>query len=577
MKKILQLCVLLMFVCMGRLAAQNNYSDGIFVLNEDWFGHNNSTLNFLNTQTGEFEYQIIQTNVENNNQSLGCTAQFGAIYGDNIYIISKQDQDSGEGTYIGSRVVVADARTMVIKKSIPVIFDIDGKSAADGRGFVGVDETKGYVGTSNGIFVLDLNTLEITKRIVDTENPLITGDENNADGNGPLYNNQIGMMLRTSDYVFAIYQDKGVLVVDPVKDEVVKVIPGCFSTMTQSKDGNVWVGINSNSGYQKYPYGMMGEQWKGNQILKIDPVTLDTSVKDITGGFSIGQTWYAWTAGSLCSSAQNNVLYFTYNPNVWDWFTTSKLIMYDIDKDVFSEIHDSSKSKRYFYGCGVRINPADDQLYASMYKSNTSRDYFFYKMSNRGEIQTTYTPVKRYWFPALFIFPDNYAPVVSEFEPVMIAVNGSASIDLGAMATDADNLDVAIVKRVISVGNNDLVSASIRNNTLTVSALDGQTGTTNVEVRFNSNGKIVDKTLSVTVGSVVDNVVDNKQCSVRVYGSNGLIHVKGVEQAANVKVYNIAGQLVASKVFESDGTISSLRPGQVYIVWVGANKFKIIL
>ncbi len=156
------------------------YSNGIFILNEDWFGHNNSTINFLNTETGEFDYLIIQNENTDSNLSLGCTAQFGTIYGDNIYIISKQDQDSGESTYTGGRVVVADAKTMKIKRSIPVIFTSEsGKSIADGRAFVGVDENKGYVGTSNGIYILNLNSFEIESRIEGSENPLITGDESN--------------------------------------------------------------------------------------------------------------------------------------------------------------------------------------------------------------------------------------------------------------------------------------------------------------------------------------------------------------------------------------------------------------
>ena len=33
--------------------AQNKFENGVFVLNEDWFGKNNSSVNFLNTETVE--------------------------------------------------------------------------------------------------------------------------------------------------------------------------------------------------------------------------------------------------------------------------------------------------------------------------------------------------------------------------------------------------------------------------------------------------------------------------------------------------------------------------------------------
>ena len=67
--------------------AQNKFENGVFVLNEDWFGKNNSSVNFLNTETGEFDYMLVQNNSDNGNLSLGCTAQYGVVYGDNIYVI----------------------------------------------------------------------------------------------------------------------------------------------------------------------------------------------------------------------------------------------------------------------------------------------------------------------------------------------------------------------------------------------------------------------------------------------------------------------------------------------------------
>lgn len=48
--------------------------------------------------------------------------------------------------------MVTDAQTMEIKSRIPIIrANEKGVSIADGRSFVGVDETKGYVGTSTDL------------------------------------------------------------------------------------------------------------------------------------------------------------------------------------------------------------------------------------------------------------------------------------------------------------------------------------------------------------------------------------------------------------------------------------------
>ena len=457
----------------------------------------------MNPESGEFYYHVLQENTDNAGLSLGCTAQFGTVYGDNIYIMSKQDQDSGETNPVsGGRIIVADAKTLKVKKVIPVIFEINGKTAADGRGFVGVTEHKGYVGTSNGIFILNLNDFEIGGRIAGIENPLITGDESNANGEGPLYNNQIGMMCRTADYVFAIQQDKGVLVINPETDQVVKVIEGSYSTLTQSKDGTVWVGKNSNTAYQKYPYGTVGENWDGNQLLKINPNTLTHEIIDMTGGSGINQSWYAWTAGSLCASAKENVLYFTFNESKWNWFTTSKMYRYDIDRGEFSLIYDSQQEQRYFYGASIRINPLDDKIYAALYLDNIDQTYFIYQLDNNGKRLKTFEPIKRYWFPAMFIFPDNYAPQVSQFSSLSLNNTTPVTVDLQNMASDQDNLAAAITKRVISNDNESIVTASIKSNQLTLTAKSNKTGTANIKVRFNSNGKTVDRVQQVLVSTV---------------------------------------------------------------------------
>ncbi|QGY46287.1 DUF5074 domain-containing protein [Maribellus comscasis] len=479
-----------------------DYTNGIFILNEDWFGHNNSTINFLNPETGEFDYLILQGNADNAGASLGCTAQFGTIYGNNLYVISKQDQDPGETNPVsGGRIVVADAKTLKVKKRIPVIFEINGKSAADGRGFVGVNENKGYVGTSNGIFVMNLSNFQIERRIEGTENPLISGGESNADGVGPLYNNQIGMMCRTSDYVFAIQQDKGVLVIDPESDTVIKVINGCYSTLTQSKDGTVWVGKNSNMSYQQYPYGTVGENWDGNQLLKINPNTLATEIINMSAGAGINQTWYAWTAGSLCASAKENALYFAYNESDWNWFTTSKMYRYDIDNNEFTLIYDSENEERYFYGASLRINPLDDKIYAALYLDNINQTYFIYQLDNSGNLLKTFEPIKRYWFPAMFIFPDNYSPEVSQLSSLTLNNTQPVTINLKDMASDRDNLSAAITKNILTNDNEDILSASIKNNVLTLTAKEGKSGTARIIVRFNSNGKTVDRVQEVIVST----------------------------------------------------------------------------
>ena len=144
---------------------------------------------------------------------LGCTNQYGAIYGDRFYLIAKQDKDPG-ASIAGGRLTICDAKTMkVLKQFANISVDGNGNSNADGRGFLGVDEHKGYVGTSNGIYVLDLDELELRG--------VVTGSENNQ-----LYDGEVGNMVRVGDRVFAVHRDKGLLVINPATDQVEQVIDG---------------------------------------------------------------------------------------------------------------------------------------------------------------------------------------------------------------------------------------------------------------------------------------------------------------------------------------------------------------
>ena len=578
--------VLLALLCSAMvLFAETEYTSGVFILNEDWYGHNNSTINHL-SNSGEFSYRVLQAANGDSHLSLGCTSQYGTIYGDRFYIVSKQAQDPGDNNvWKGGRVVVADAKTLKVLYSLDTIFTISGKSAADGRGFVGVDETKGYVGTSNGIFVLDFAKQRITGRIAGTENPLISGGETNTDGTGPLYQNQIGMMIRTHDYVFAIQQDKGVLVIDPVKDTIVTTLCGCFSTMVQSKDGRIWAARNTNAEWQTYPYGAMGgESWQGSELLCINPATLEQTAYDLTAlsgneNMMVEQTWYAWTAGSLCASLKENALYYSYSDNIWDWYNGRVYIYkFNLDEMSVSLLYTTTDDLKdyYIYNSGmVRVSPHTGMVYTGCFKSTVStNDWLFARISPAGELTGTFTPIKNFWYPALFIFPDMYDPLVSDFEAQMLAVGQTVDIPLGGMATDKDHLSAAITKRVLSVSGEKVLSATIARDTLRLRALAGSAAPVEVVVRFNSNGKTVDKTLRATISSVTTTSQTNSS-SVVVRGQGDAVVVSGVVELTDVVIYNMLGHVAWSGTISNDVRVVLPRGG--YVVRVDSETYRVVV
>ncbi len=70
--------------------SSTNFTNGYFLVNEEWFGHTNGSVNFIDNN-GQINYRVY-SNV-NNNQAFGATTQYGTIYGDKFYFVSKQAAD----------------------------------------------------------------------------------------------------------------------------------------------------------------------------------------------------------------------------------------------------------------------------------------------------------------------------------------------------------------------------------------------------------------------------------------------------------------------------------------------------
>jgi len=505
MKRIILSSIFALLI-LGIKAQQTNYQDGAFILNEDWFGHNNSSINFI-TNSGDIFYRVYEYENQGRDLSLGCTSQYGMIYGDNMLIISKQDKDDGDSR-IGGRVIVADATKLTNKRAIKYILQNNqGTSIADGRTCLGVDENTTYIGTSNGIFVFDLSSNQIMERIQGTENPLVNGDENNTTGQGPIYNNQIGHMVRTPDYVFAVYQDSGIFVIDPNLHKVKTVIKGCFSSMVQSKDGYIWAARNTNPDAQKYPYGgssynSWGEGWEGNQLLRIDPFSLETSNINIPSHIpGIRQTWYAWTNGGFCASAVSNYLYWTDDNG---WFESSKIYRYDIDNNSFELIFDAKNihEDRNIYGAGFGVDPENGNLFVFLFNSFTDNRNWIAELDKNGNIIENYSLIQNYWFPSMSIFPDKYDPEISTLPDTISIDKNPYKLYLGNCATDADNLNAAIVKTVQNIENSNLANIFVKHDTLNISRISPKIGgNTRFNLTFNSNGKIITKNINLKISS----------------------------------------------------------------------------
>lgn len=395
-------------------AEEADYTQGIIWVNEDWYGHQNSTVNYLmpDDPDGNFwKYRIIQT--ENPGMELGCTNQYGALWDGRLYLIAKQEKDPG-ATISGGRITVADAKTMKILHQQALI-DPSGKQC-DGRGFLGVDEHKGYISTSNGVWIFDLDTYTVTGQVEGSANPNAggDGDKPNTDPTGSLYHGQSGMMVSAAGKVFVAHQQYGLLVVDPKEDKVTDVISMDFvqdgagiGSVVKSKDGYLWLSIARN---------LQGTGAVLNHIVRLDPETLESEVIDIPEEmYPPSNSWYAWTPDAFVASSVKNCLYWKGGPN--RWFTGTKIYKFDCDtreQSLFVDLEEEGTNWK-LYGCAIGVHPVTDDVYMALYHEFGTPAYITRRYSANGEKIRDYEMIMNYWFPSLPLFPqDNTQSAVEE-------------------------------------------------------------------------------------------------------------------------------------------------------------------
>lgn len=426
------------------LPATTDFSRGTFVLNEGWYGTENASVNHLATD-GTWTYR--------STDNIGATACYATAWGNRYYIMAKQPKDTGASVE-GGRITICDANSMRIIKQIAEI------GGGDGRSFCGIDEHKAYVSTSKGIYVLDLDAMEVGEAVLTTD-----GD--------------CGNMVRLGDYVYAIEYGKNVHIIRCADNAVVQTIqaPGCGS-IVMSKRGILFVSTTTG-------------------IARLN--TEEQTLEEVALGEDIAapsQSTMGWNPDGFCASEQHDVLYWTASEG-WD---TKKVYKYDIRTRKASLIIDLSNDpdgRAFYASSALRVDPVSDVLYTNLVKGWTYNDNVVRTFDTDGNQLAEYATESNYWFPEMFVFPDTEDPVFSELPA--LTINVGEEVAYGIDVTDADNLDKAIVKTVESVADEAVATATVLMpyGLLVVKGL--KEGSTDVVIKAMSNGVSATKTLTVNV------------------------------------------------------------------------------
>lgn len=434
---------------------------GFYIVNEGWFGHDKGSVNYFEKNGTSYTPRYRAFKAANPDTELGNTTCYGAIWGDNFYLISKQD----------NRLVIADAQNLKSKK---VITDLGG----DGRSFLGIDDQKAYIGYKGGIKTFNIESLTLGEAIAG-----VSGE--------------IGNMCYAYGKVFAV-SDENLYIIDAKTDKVEKTVTGSYDTyksVVTAKDGSVWVAA-------------------ADKFIVYNPNDLKNT-KEIAYPVdaAVSSSWGSWNPGGLCASTQTNTLYWTTGTSP---YSKNAVCKYDIDasnanSSFYTLPNDEDGQKRVLYGAGLRVDPLSDNLVLQSYRDGWGDSYAYnwlFLLSNTGSLNTSFVVADDkeptagngyYWFPSMPVFEDANKPQIL-LNQVMMGTNKKVEIDLSTKVVDYDNIFATMATQVELLNKQDQAKVSIAGNKLVIES-QTQEGNFKLKLTVVSNGVKVEKEIELVIAN----------------------------------------------------------------------------
>ncbi|MGF6927088.1 hypothetical protein QFZ48_002588 [Chitinophaga sp. W2I13] len=329
-----------------RIKVLGKFENGFFLVNEGQYGKESGDVNFYrNGEDSVYQYVFKRNNP---GKQLGGTTDYGAIYNNKMYLVSK------EGAF-----VVADPGTMKETGRIDQL-------PAFANAFCGVNSNTGLISTADGVYPVNLQTLALGSKLAG-----VTG--------------QVGGMVAAEGYIIVMSESQGMVALNKTDLSVSKVLGPADVGFTRTPDGTVWAARNN----------MLFAINANN--LKIDTVTVP---------FPVYGAWGAWNAGMLSASTIENAV-FIGKTNAWGAGGT-EVYKYAVgNPNSLNTPFVTIPAGREMYGAGVRYNPGNNTIivtdvksgYGDNYKDNT---VYIYDASS-GSLKKSVN-FMGFFFPAMPLF-----------------------------------------------------------------------------------------------------------------------------------------------------------------------------
>lgn len=367
-----------------------DFTTGMLMLNEGWFGHDNGSVNFIG-KDGKVTYNAFK--LQNPGLELGTTTESGSLYGNTVFAVSKQATG-------GPFLAAMDATTLNLKGSISEI-PYDGKKKPQAYAFQAVSEEKGYLSTNVGLFIVDLKSWTVTKQLT-------------ADWITDGY--AFGDMQRYGEYVYVTSQMEGIIAVNVNDDTPVLVDVPTAAALFVTGTGSLYAATLDES----------------NEFVRIDTENQEENISfDIEEDKSkIQSPWGTWRMSSIAGDRDKDIVYFVKAG-------TSRIISrYDFGTKEYTQDfitlpgkEDGLEADLIIYGQGISVDPSSGHLivnvteagYGSHYEVNRILHYNTVTGEEIPDATVILDPY--YWFPSQMLYPGFSAPEIT-LEPMeFIAVD----------------------------------------------------------------------------------------------------------------------------------------------------------
>lgn len=331
-----------------RINVLGQYNNGIYLLNEGWFGTETGSVWFYTYGADTlmpWQYKLV-----NPTKTLGGvmnTLQYGAIHNGKLYLVVKA----------GGPLVVTDANTLV--ETGRVNNAVSGKAMS----FLGLDATRGLIGASDGIYPINLTTLAIGTKIAG-----VSG----ATGN----------MVKSGNRVFAHNSSAGMVVLNATTYAVEGSPFNATIGFVTGKNGRI--------------YGA-----KDSLLMSVNPTTL---VKDsVKMKFKAVSPFGAWRSVQMTASSANDHIFIIQPAGAWAY--GNKLFRYVVGTTSSLDApFITLPTDEYFYGSGVNYDHHTDELVITTingpYTGNVNRVHFY--NAQTGALKKTIT-YEGWYFPAMTV------------------------------------------------------------------------------------------------------------------------------------------------------------------------------